>query len=57
MKRGQFPYAHIDLLVMDSNEYYLSEIALNGGTRGAKITRRQLDREKQKVLEDMIQQT
>jgi ribosomal protein S6--L-glutamate ligase len=57
MKRGQFPYAHIDLLVMDSDEYYLSEIALNGGTRGAKITRRQLDREKQKVLEDMIQQT
>ena len=57
MKRGQFPYAHIDLLVMDSGEYYLSEIALNGGTRGAKIIRQELDQKKQQVLEDLIQKT
>ena len=54
MNRGKFPYAHIDLLVMDSGEYYLSEIALNGGTRGAKITRIALDQKKQEVLEDLI---
>ena len=56
MTRGKFPYAHIDLLAMDSGEYYLSEIALNGGTKGAKITRQELDQKKQQVLEDLIQQ-
>ena len=56
MKRGQFPYAHIDLLVLDSGEYYLSEITLNGGTRGANITRQELDQRKQQVLESLIQQ-
>ncbi len=55
MMRGKFPYAHIDLLVMDSGEYYLSEIALNGGTKGAKIKRKELDQKKQEVLEILIQ--
>ena len=54
MTRGKFPYAHIDLLVMDRGEYYLSEIALNGGTRGAKITRQEIDQKKWEVLEDLI---
>jgi glutathione synthase/RimK-type ligase-like ATP-grasp enzyme len=54
MTRGKFPYAHIDLLVMDSGEYYLSEITLNGGTGGAKITRQELDQKKWEVLEDLI---
>jgi len=40
---------------MDSGEYYLSEIALNGGTRGAKITRQEIDQKKQEALEDLIQ--
>ncbi len=53
MKRGQFPYAHIDLLVMDGGAYYLSEIALNGGTRGAEITRQALEQKKQRVLEGL----
>jgi len=56
MTRGKFPYAHIDLLVMDSGEYYLSEITLNGGIGGAKISRQELDQKKQQVLEDLIQQ-
>ncbi len=55
MKRGKFPYAHMDLLVMDGGKHYLSEIALNGGTRGAKISRTALDQKKQEVLEDLIQ--
>ena len=50
MKRGKFPYAHIDLLIMDSGECYLSEIALNGGTKGARINRKELHRQKQKLL-------
>ena len=55
MTRGKFPYAHIDLLVMDSGENYLSEITLNGGTGGAKLSRRELDQKKQQVLEDLVQ--
>ncbi len=50
MKRGKFPYAHIDLLIMDSGECYLSEIALNGGTKGARINRKELSRQKQNLL-------
>lgn len=56
MTRGKFPYAHIDLLVMDSGDYYLSEITLNGGTSGAKLSRQELDQKKQQVLESLIQQ-
>lgn len=38
MKRGQFPYAHIDLMITDKNELFFSEIALRGGIKGAQIT-------------------
>ncbi len=38
MKRGKFPYAHIDLLVTDDGESFLSEISLRGGIRGARIS-------------------
>ena len=55
MTRGKFPYAHIDLLVMDSGENYLSEITLNGGTGGAKLSRRELDQKKQEVIENLIE--
>jgi ribosomal protein S6--L-glutamate ligase len=54
MKRGKFPYAHIDLLVMDDGAHYLTEIALNGGTRGASIKRKALDQKKQEVIENLI---
>jgi ribosomal protein S6--L-glutamate ligase len=51
MARGKFPYAHLDIQITDDGTYYLSEIALNGGTKGAKISRKELDRMKQDVLE------
>ena len=38
MNRGNFPYAHIDILVTRGGESYLGEINLRGGIRGAKIT-------------------
>lgn len=38
MTRGAFPYAHLDLMVMENGETYLAEINLRGGIRGAKIT-------------------
>ncbi len=37
MKRGKFPYAHLDLMVTSDGETYLSEINLRGGIKGAKI--------------------
>jgi glutathione synthase/RimK-type ligase-like ATP-grasp enzyme len=50
MERGKFPYAHLDIQIADDGTYYLSEIALNGGTKGAKIHRKELDQKKQDVL-------
>jgi glutathione synthase/RimK-type ligase-like ATP-grasp enzyme len=51
MERGKFPYAHIDLLIMDSGKIYLSEIALNGGIKGAEIDRKELNRKKLETLQ------
>jgi glutathione synthase/RimK-type ligase-like ATP-grasp enzyme len=38
MQRGQFPYAHIDLMITPRNEIFFSEIALRGGIKGAQIS-------------------
>jgi ribosomal protein S6--L-glutamate ligase len=51
MDRGKFPYAHIDILVTNDGKNYVSEMALNGGMKGAKIKREQLDAIKQDLLE------
>jgi len=54
MERGQFPYAHIDLMVMENGEhFFLSEIALNGGTKGARIGRKELDQMKHALLKQL----
>lgn len=38
MDRGKFPYAHIDLMIVESGETFLAEINLRGGIKGAKIS-------------------
>lgn len=38
MRRGNFPYAHIDLMVAGDDTTYLTEINLRGGLRGARIS-------------------
>lgn len=38
MQRGQFPYAHIDLMITPENKIFFSEIALRGGIKGAQIS-------------------
>lgn len=38
MQRGRFPYGHIDILVTKGGKYFLAEINLRGGIRGAAIT-------------------
>jgi ribosomal protein S6--L-glutamate ligase len=55
MERGKFPYAHIDLLVTPDGHSYLSEIALNGGLKGARIEREDLDAMKRDILEKMAE--
>jgi len=53
MERGKFPYAHIDLHSTKSGETYLAEIAINGGIKGAAISRKDLDHKKQQLLEKL----
>jgi ribosomal protein S6--L-glutamate ligase len=53
MERGKFPYAHLDLQITQSGECYLAEIALNGGIKGASISRRELDKKKNSMLEEL----
>ena len=53
MERGKFPYAHLDLQIMENGKNYLSEIALNGGIKGAGISRKELDQKKQEILEKL----
>ncbi|MDY6792929.1 MAG: hypothetical protein SWH54_16820 [Thermodesulfobacteriota bacterium] len=53
MKRGKFPFAHIDLHILKNGNCFLSEIALNGGIKGAVIDRNELDEKKRAVLEQM----
>ncbi len=50
MVRGQFPYAHLDLMVTEERTY-LSEINLRGGLKGAQIET-QAYQEKIKALEE-----
>jgi len=56
MERGKFPYAHIDIMVASDGKYYLSEIALNGGIKGACIERVELDRRKQEITDRLIRE-
>jgi ribosomal protein S6--L-glutamate ligase len=37
MARAGFPYAHVDLLILPDDSWFLSEINLRGGLRGARI--------------------
>ena len=53
VKRGRFPYAHIDLMVLEDGKSYLSEIALDGGIKGAQISRQELNSLKTDRIEEM----
>jgi ribosomal protein S6--L-glutamate ligase len=53
MARGKFPYAHIDLLISEEGRCFLSEVALNGGMKGSRISREELNRIKEGILEKM----
>lgn len=50
MTRADMPYAHIDLIVTEGGDTFLSELNLNGGTAGARIPRQELEQLKQERL-------
>ena len=56
MQRGKFPFAHIDLMLTEKGECYLSEIALNGGVKGARISMEALDQKKMALLEQLVKE-
>jgi len=56
MERGKFPYAHIDIMVAPDGKYYLSEIALNGGIKGARIGRAELEQRKQEITDRLVRE-
>ena len=56
MERAKFPYAHIDLLLEENGEVFLSEISLFGGTKGAKIDSRECSRLKKQVEEEFLEE-
>jgi ribosomal protein S6--L-glutamate ligase len=53
MERGKFPFAHLDLQMTPSREIFLAEITLDGGIKGAAITRKALDQKKTQMLEHL----
>ncbi|NPA95503.1 MAG: hypothetical protein GXO58_08775 [Thermodesulfobacteria bacterium] len=55
MEQGAFPYAHIDLLKESSGKVYLSEISLNGGTKGATIDSAKCARLKRELEEEIVE--
>jgi ribosomal protein S6--L-glutamate ligase len=56
MQRAQMPFAHIDLMLTPDGSAYLSEIRLNGGIQGARISRQELEQKKQRLLMALAQQ-
>ena len=56
MQRGKFPFAHLDLMLLESGECYLAEISLNGGVKGARINREALDQKKNALLKRLAKE-
>jgi glutathione synthase/RimK-type ligase-like ATP-grasp enzyme len=59
MKRGSFPWAHLDLMITEKSDVYLAEINLRGGMRGAAIDsdsyREKVQTIEEKLLQEEIQ--
>ena len=55
MQRAHFPFAHLDLHIMADGQYCLSEIALNGGIRAARIDRAALEDQKDAAIDRLIE--
>lgn len=56
MRRGQFDYGHIDLMLTAENNCYLTEINLRGGLRGAKISGKRYKAKLEALHEQLLKQ-
>lgn len=54
MVRGAFPWAHLDLMLMPDGTFYLQEINLRGGLRGARIDGKQYQKKTAVILERLL---
>lgn len=54
MQRGKFPYAHIDLMVLENGETYLAEINLRGGIKGARISPAEYKKKVQAIHDEFV---
>ncbi len=55
MERGKFPHAHLDLIYIEEEGPYLSEVNLKGGIKGAEITSDQYENIIKKLTLDFIE--
>jgi ribosomal protein S6--L-glutamate ligase len=55
LERAGFPYAHLDLQIMDDGRLYIFEIALNSGIQGSRLERKKLDRLKAARLDQLVE--
>ena len=56
MQRGDFPYAHLDLILTSDGNYHLMEINLRGGLKGAIISGKEYQVKLDKILEELLLQ-
>lgn len=54
MKRGAFPYAHLDLILKEDGSFYLLEVNLRGGLRGAKLTGKEYLNKTNTIHEELL---
>ena len=55
MARGDFPYAHLDLMLTPTKEIYLAEINLRGGMRGAQISSEEYNTRRADVENSLVE--
>lgn len=55
MLRGSFPYAHLDLIIFENDDYNLLEINLKGGLRGALLTGKQYREKTEDIHETLLE--
>lgn len=54
MKRGDFPYAHLDLMLTPDGNCHLMEINLRGGLKGARISGKEYQWKLEVILEKLL---
>jgi ribosomal protein S6--L-glutamate ligase len=56
MARGKFPYAVMDLLLSQEDQIYLSEINLQGGLKGARVSQKEFGQKVASLEQDFRRQ-